>query len=137
MSRFAAGLGIGPRDVDGMTVMELSPHLVVPREIRVAQPRPEPEPEAPKVVVNNFQPPQLKEVSGGARPQLMQLGPMRWVVFSFAIIAFIVAILLPYSTLIAVSLSKSWGLDFWKGLTLQNFLRHSQVAAHLANFIFE
>src|ERR1043165_1649739 len=43
----------------------------------------------------------------GARPQLMQLGPMRWVVFGFAILAFIVAILLPYVTLIAVSLSKS------------------------------
>jgi iron(III) transport system permease protein len=28
---------------------------------------------------------------------------------------------LPYSTLIAVSFSKSWGLDFWKGLTLQNY----------------
>ena len=51
-----------------------SPHLVVPREIRVALPRPEPEPEAPKVVVNNFQPPQLKEVSGGARPQLIHTG---------------------------------------------------------------
>jgi len=57
----------------------------------------------------------------GARPQLMQLGPMRWVVFGFAILAFIVAIVLPYSTLIAVSFSKSWGLDFWKGLTLQNY----------------
>ena len=51
-----------------------TPHLVVPREIRVTQPRPEPEPEAPKVVVNNFQPPQLKEVSGGARPQLIHTG---------------------------------------------------------------
>src|SRR5438067_4854986 len=57
----------------------------------------------------------------GARPALMQLGPMRWVVFGFAIIAFIVAILLPYSTLIAVSLSKSWGLEFWKNLTLANY----------------
>ena len=51
-----------------------SPHLVVPREVRLAQPRPEPEPEAPKVVVNNFQPPQLKEISGGARPQLIHTG---------------------------------------------------------------
>ena len=50
------------------------PHLVVPREIRVAQPRPEPEPEAPKVVVINFQTPQLKQVSGGARPQLIHTG---------------------------------------------------------------
>jgi iron(III) transport system permease protein len=27
----------------------------------------------------------------------------------------------PYATLIAVSFSKSWGLDFWKGLTLANY----------------
>jgi TonB family protein len=51
-----------------------NPHLVVPREVRVTQPRPQPEPEAPKVVVNNFQPPQLKQVSGGARPQLIHTG---------------------------------------------------------------
>jgi TonB family protein len=51
-----------------------NPHLVVPREVRVVQPRPEPEPEAPKVVVNNFQAPQLKQVSGGARPQLIHTG---------------------------------------------------------------
>ena len=57
----------------------------------------------------------------GARPQLMQLGPARWLVFGFVVLAFIVAIVLPYSTLIAVSFSKSWGLDFWKGLTLANY----------------
>src|ERR1051325_2822454 len=51
----------------------------------------------------------------------MELGPLRWVVFGTAVLAFIVAILLPYTTLLAVSLSKSWGLDFWKGLTLQNY----------------
>lgn len=52
-----------------------TPHLVVPREVRVAQPpKPEPEPEAPKVVVNNFTPPQLKQISGGARPQLIHTG---------------------------------------------------------------
>jgi TonB family protein len=50
-----------------------SPHLVVPREVRVA-PRVEPEPEAPKVAVNNFQAPELKQVSGGARPQLIHTG---------------------------------------------------------------
>jgi TonB family protein len=50
-----------------------APHLVVPREIRVAQPKPE-EPEAPKVALNNFQAPQIKMVSGGARPQLIHTG---------------------------------------------------------------
>ncbi|MEA2982939.1 MAG: iron(III) transport system permease protein [Alphaproteobacteria bacterium] len=57
----------------------------------------------------------------GARPQLMNLGPGRWAVFGFVVLTFIVAIVLPYMTLIAVSLSKSWGLDFWKGLTLANY----------------
>src|SRR3954447_25803275 len=57
----------------------------------------------------------------GSRPQLMELGPFRWVVLGFAAIIFTIAILAPYSTLIAVSLSKSWGLDFWKGLTLANY----------------
>lgn len=53
-----------------------APRLIVPSEIRVPQPKPkEPEaPEAPKVVVNNFQPPQLKTASGGARPQPIHTG---------------------------------------------------------------
>ena len=46
-----------------------TPRLVVPREIRRAEvPR---EVEAPKVVVNTFQAPVIKEVSGGARPALI------------------------------------------------------------------
>src|SRR4051812_37801457 len=57
----------------------------------------------------------------GSRPQLMQLGVFRWVVLGFAICIFIVSIVAPYSTLIAVSFSKSWGLDFWKNLTLANY----------------
>ena len=57
----------------------------------------------------------------GARPQLMSLGPARWAVFGFVVVIFIVAVILPYSTLIAVSFSKSWGLDFWKGLTFANY----------------
>jgi iron(III) transport system permease protein len=57
----------------------------------------------------------------GARPQLMSLGPVRWAVFGFVVVTFIVAIILPYSTLLAVSFSKSWGLDFWKGLTFANY----------------
>src|SRR5215207_11471389 len=43
----------------------------------------------------------------GARPQLMPLGPARWAVFGFVVLVFVVAIVLPYMTLIAVSLSKS------------------------------
>jgi iron(III) transport system permease protein len=43
------------------------------------------------------------------------------VLFAFCVAVFVVAILLPYGTLIAVSLSKSWGLDFWQNLTLANY----------------
>src|SRR5215210_7154680 len=57
----------------------------------------------------------------GARPQVMQLGIWRWVLFGFVVAVFVVSIIAPYSTLIAVSFSKSWGLDFWKGLTLANY----------------
>lgn len=57
----------------------------------------------------------------GARPQLMQLGPWRWLLFGFAVLVFVVSIVAPYATLIAVSVSKSWGLDFWKGLTLAHY----------------
>jgi iron(III) transport system permease protein len=57
----------------------------------------------------------------GARLQLLRLGPMRFVLLGIGIVIFIVSIVAPYSTLIAVSFSKSWGLDFWKGLTLANY----------------
>jgi iron(III) transport system permease protein len=57
----------------------------------------------------------------GARPQLIDLGPARWLMLGFAGLVFVVAILLPYGSLIAVSLSKSWGLGFWQNLTLQNY----------------
>jgi TonB family protein len=51
-----------------------NPHLVVPREIRAPEPKPEVAPEAPKVAMNNFAAPQIKMVSGGARPQLIHTG---------------------------------------------------------------
>src|SRR3954467_5293037 len=57
----------------------------------------------------------------GSRPQLMQLGALRWGMLGVVIVIFIVSIGAPYATLIAVSFSKSWGLDFWKGLTLANY----------------
>jgi TonB family protein len=49
------------------------PRLVVPREVRHTAPVPEPV-EAPKVVMNQFAAPQIKPVSGGARPQLLHTG---------------------------------------------------------------
>jgi iron(III) transport system permease protein len=57
----------------------------------------------------------------GSRPQLMRLGPFRWVLLGLVLLIFVVSIIAPYATLTAVSFSKSWGLDFWKGLTLANY----------------
>jgi iron(III) transport system permease protein len=57
----------------------------------------------------------------GSRPQLVDLGAARWGVFAFCAVILVVAIILPYATLIAVSFSKSWGLDFWHNLTFANY----------------
>lgn len=57
----------------------------------------------------------------GARPQLMDLGIWKWPLFGFCLVVFFVSIVLPYTTLIAVSVSKSWGLNFWQGLTLDHY----------------
>jgi TonB family protein len=47
------------------------PKLVMPKEVHREIPQPV---EAPKVVVNQFQPPQIKVAVGGARPQLVHTG---------------------------------------------------------------
>jgi iron(III) transport system permease protein len=57
----------------------------------------------------------------GVRPQLVPLGRARWPVFGFAALVFLVAIVLPYAALVAVSFSKSWGLAFWQNLTFDNY----------------
>ncbi|MBI1778496.1 MAG: iron ABC transporter permease [Proteobacteria bacterium] len=57
----------------------------------------------------------------GVRTELVDLGSWRWLVFGFSVLIFIVAILLPYAALVAVSFSKSWGLAFWQNLTLANY----------------
>jgi len=57
----------------------------------------------------------------GSRPQLVDLGAARWGVFAFCAAILVVAIVLPYGTLVAVSFSKSWGLDFWQNLTFDNY----------------
>jgi iron(III) transport system permease protein len=57
----------------------------------------------------------------GSRPQLLRLGPFRWVLLGLVLLIFVVSIIAPYATLTAVSFSKSWGLEFWKGLTLANY----------------
>jgi iron(III) transport system permease protein len=57
----------------------------------------------------------------GARPQLVDLGAGRWLMVGFCAVIFVVAIVMPYTTLLAVSFSKSWGSNFWHGLTLANY----------------
>ncbi len=57
----------------------------------------------------------------GARSQPVDLGWFRWVLLGFCVLVFLVAIVLPYGALIAVSFSKSWGLSFWQNLTLANY----------------
>ncbi len=57
----------------------------------------------------------------GSRPQLVDLGAARWLVFGFGVLVFIVAIAAPYASLIGVSLSKSVGLPFWENLTLRHY----------------
>jgi iron(III) transport system permease protein len=57
----------------------------------------------------------------GSRPRRVALGGWRWPLFAFCAVIFLVAVVLPYGSLLAVSLSKSWGLDFWKNLTLAHY----------------
>ena len=57
----------------------------------------------------------------GSRPQLVDLGAARWGVLAFGAAVFLVAVVAPYVTLLAVSLSTSWGLHFWENLTLKHY----------------
>ena len=57
----------------------------------------------------------------GSRPRLVELGTARWAVLGFCVVVFIVAVAAPYLTLLAVSISRSWGLQFWQNLTLQHY----------------
>ncbi len=57
----------------------------------------------------------------GIRPRLVRLGGARWPFLAFVAVVFVFAVLAPYLTLLAVSLSKSWGLEFLENLTLANY----------------
>jgi iron(III) transport system permease protein len=57
----------------------------------------------------------------GNRPQLVDLGRARWAVLGGGVLVFLVAVVAPYFALLAVSVSRSWGLDFWQNLTLQHY----------------
>ncbi len=57
----------------------------------------------------------------GGRTQRIDLGAARWGLFGLCVGVFVVAVLAPYVTLLAVSVSKSWGLQFWQNLTLRHY----------------
>jgi iron(III) transport system permease protein len=57
----------------------------------------------------------------GSRPRLVDLGSARWGVLAFCVAVFVVAVAAPYLTLLAVSISRSWGLQFWQNLTLEHY----------------
>lgn len=57
----------------------------------------------------------------GLRPEPIDVGSARWAILAFCAAVFVVAVVAPYLTLLAVSLSKSWGLTFWQNLTLANY----------------
>lgn len=57
----------------------------------------------------------------GYRPRVVPLGAARWPVLAFCVGVFAVSVLAPYLTLLAVSVSKSWGLGFWQNLTLRHY----------------
>ncbi|MSP49723.1 MAG: iron ABC transporter permease [Alphaproteobacteria bacterium] len=57
----------------------------------------------------------------GARAHLVPLGHWRWPAHGFVLLLFLVVVAMPFATLLAVSLSKPWGLAFWQHLTLANY----------------
>jgi iron(III) transport system permease protein len=57
----------------------------------------------------------------GSRTRLVDLGAARWVVFGFGAFVFLVAIVLPYGSLIGTSLIKSVGLPFWENVTTAHY----------------
>jgi iron(III) transport system permease protein len=57
----------------------------------------------------------------GSRPRLVDLGAARFAVLGFGVLVFVLAVAAPYLTLLAVSVSKSWGLQFWENLTLKHY----------------
>ncbi len=58
---------------------------------------------------------------GSRRPRLIALGSARWGVLAFCVAVFVVTVAAPYLTLLAVSVSRSWGLQFWQSLTLEHY----------------
>lgn len=57
----------------------------------------------------------------GFRPNVMKLGPWRWVTFAFCIVFFLVTVILPVGQLILSSFFKFFGFYTWQTLTLENY----------------
>lgn len=76
----------------------------------------------------------------GVRPQLIDIGRLRYVALALCLLVFTLSVILPYTTLLAVSLSRSWGLDFLQNLTLANFefvlLKYEVTQRAIMNSLF-
>ncbi len=58
----------------------------------------------------------------GARPRRIDLGPLRWVVFGMCFLYLVMAVILPYATILLSSLRTLWTEYLsWDQITLQNY----------------
>ncbi len=57
----------------------------------------------------------------GVRPQLIDIGRKGYLALTLCLAVFTLSVFLPYVTLMAVSVSRSWGMDFLHNLTLANY----------------
>jgi iron(III) transport system permease protein len=58
----------------------------------------------------------------GARPRRMELGLLKWVVWSICLFYLLLAVVLPYATIFLSSIRTLWTRDFrWEQITLENY----------------
>jgi iron(III) transport system permease protein len=82
---------------------------------------------------------QFVTISGKARgSRRIDIGRWRWPALAAALFVPLVAVILPYATLLAISLSKAWGLGLrWDNLTLDWYayalFRNSQTSTAIVN----
>ncbi len=57
------------------------------------------------------------------RPRVIELGPLRWLLFAICASYLVLAVVLPYGALILSSLRTNWTMDFdWSQLTLKQYV---------------
>lgn len=58
----------------------------------------------------------------GARPRVLSLGKLRWVIFGIAVAYMVLAVVLPYTAIFLSSIRTIWTADFqWSQWTLENY----------------